>query len=321
MDAPREESGVDALSFIQEQGVEEWVRAKELDGLSITREQLELLLVCLQLPLARVAAMLNCHEDLLARKATRWNIRPSEPAKDQERAENQERAEKRARLSRALDWVLENDPNVKTGRDVNIYYVYLHRHPVTKETLYVGKGVDSRAWNMLNRHPDHTAMLYKFLQEGHPPGSWVSLVKWGLTEYEALVLEDKLQRDLIKQNVELLNRLRPPVAGRIRGGWRAEQRAPSDNLRTAAIHAAAVEDLRSCDLATQEGLHKAIEISLALVPADTFYISMWELLSRLRISRRGRQVVNTRERIIAAFAAGIAGWFLDTSMYIRRDFE
>jgi hypothetical protein len=315
MDAPKEESGIDALTFIEKHGVEVWVRANDLDGLSITREQLELLLVRLQLSLARVAALLNCHEELLARKATRWNIRPIEPT------ESEERSGRRGRLFRALSWVVENDPTVKTERDINIYYVYLHRHPVTNETLYVGKGVDSRAWNMLSRHPDHTAMLYKFLQEGHPPGSWVSLVKWGLTEYEALMLEDKLQRQLVKQNVALLNRLRPPVVGRAQSGWKAEKKAPFDQLRIAAIHAAAVKDLRSCDLETKEGFHKAIEISLALVPADTFYVSMWELLSRLGIPRRSKRMIDTRERIIAAFAAGVDGWFLDESMYIRRDLE
>jgi hypothetical protein len=242
-------------------------------------------------------------------------------AEHQELAEKQERPEKRGRLSRALDWVIENDPNVKTGRDINIDYVYLHRHPVTNETLYVGKGVDSRAWNMLNRHPDHTALLYTFLQEGHSPGSWVSLVKWGLTEYEALALEDKLQRDLIKQNARLLNRLKPPVDGRIQGEWRVEQKPPTENLRIAAIHAAGVKDLKSCNLETHEGLRKGIEISLALLPADTFYISMWELLSQLKIPRRGRQMRNAIERIAVAFAAGIAGWFLDDSNYIRRNFE
>jgi len=339
MDTPREGFGIDALSYIEKHSVEEWVRNNGLDGLSVTREQLELLLVRLQLPLDRVAAMLGCHEALLARKATRWAIRPANPAEKQELPDRrdhkapkrgtwpsepvgtQERAKVRSRLKHARDWVVENDPNVNSVRDINIYYVYLHRHPVTQETLYVGKGVDSRAWAMLNRYPEHTAVLYKLLQEGHAPGSWVSLVKWGLTEYEALALEDKLQRDLVKQNVKLLNRLKPPVAGRAQYGWRNAEKKLPENLRSAAIRAAAVKELNSCDIATQEGLHKAVELSLALVPPDTFYMSMWELLSQLGLPRRGRAMANSKARIIAVFEAGIDGWFLDEASYIRRNFE
>lgn len=231
-----------------------------------------------------------------------------------------ELAEKQGRLSRALDWVLENDANVETRHDIKIYYVYLHRHPATNAPFYVGKGVDARAWNMLNRHPDHTAMLYKLLQEGHPPGSWVSLVKWGLTEFEALKLESQLQRDLTKQNVDLINRTRPIaklIDGRISGGWIMEKK-PSPR----SLQAAALKDLESCDLTTQEGLRKAIEITLTLLPAETFYLSMWEILSRLKIAHRGRQQMDEgKTRVAAAFAAGIAGWFLDGNMYIRRKYE
>lgn len=232
-----------------------------------------------------------------------------------------ESAEQPGRLTRALEWVLENDENVKTRLDINIYYVYLHRHPVTNVTFYVGKGVDARAWNMLNRHPDHTEMLYKILQEGHPPGSWVSLVKWGLTEYEALKLEAQIQSDLVKQNIDLINRTRPIeklIAGRMPGEWNSEKKRPPLN----SVRAAALKDLESCDLDTQEGLRKAIEISLALLPAETYYLSMWELLARLKISHRGRQqMANAKTRVAAAFAASITGWLLDENMYIRRNHE
>lgn len=224
------------------------------------------------------------------------------------------------RLSRAVSWVVEYDESIEVPRDINIFYVYTHSHPVTRSTFYVGKGLDSRAWNMFNRHPRHTAKLYEFLKEGHSPGSWVSIVKWGLTEYEALRLEEDVIRDLRRDNVELLNRgvpLRTLVSERTVGGWRVENPSPVSEMQMANLRAAALVDLRSCDIKTAEGLRRAIEIHLRLLPAHTFYLSMWELLSKLKIPR-GPQRSDATKRVAAVFESGIPGWLLDGDLYIRR---
>ena len=40
----------------------------------------------------------------------------------------------------------------------NKYYVYQHKHPVTEEILYIGKGSGGRAWRMGGRKPEHIGL-------------------------------------------------------------------------------------------------------------------------------------------------------------------
>lgn len=54
---------------------ERYVIAKAINGISINREQLHYLLNGLRLSFEQLAGMLNCHKELLARKARRWRLR------------------------------------------------------------------------------------------------------------------------------------------------------------------------------------------------------------------------------------------------------
>jgi hypothetical protein len=195
------------------------------------------------------------------------------------------------RLARALNWVLENDGTVRTKRDVRVFYVYLHRHPSTEVVFYVGKGVDARAWNMFDRRPEHTEKLYKLLREGHAPGSWVSIVKWGLTEGEALRAEDQLIRDLVSKGIDLANRQKPT--------------GPAAKIEIPAL--------------TKEMRQKILN-TLASVPADIFYLSMWELLQRLKVGKGKKAQLEAITNVREAFKCGIRGWFLDEYLYVRRQY-
>ncbi len=197
-----------------------------------------------------------------------------------------------SRLERALNWVLENDHAIGTKRGINIFYVYVHRHPVTEAVFYVGKGVDGRAWNMLDRRPEHTEALYELLKEGHAPGSWVSLVKWGLTELESLRAEDKLIRELIAKGVDLVNR-KKPLAPSVRPS--------SPPLR-------------------DEFIQRIVNV-LESVPPKVHFLSIWELFSKLNIGKSRIARSEVIDQVKIAFQLGIDGWFLDEYLNVRRSYN
>ena len=74
----------------------------------------------------------------------------------------------------------------------NVYYVYVHNHPKTNETVYVGKGCYGRAWDVTrnrNGHPDHLSWMKTLCEEGYLPYDWVWIIHKGLSEKEAFEKE------------------------------------------------------------------------------------------------------------------------------------
>lgn len=86
----------------------------------------------------------------------------------------------------------------------NDSYVYLHIDPRKKaislhgmktllrgEPFYVGKGIGKRAWD-LKRNQGHGKRIRQILAKGFPAESIVQVIREGLSEKEALVIEAKL---------------------------------------------------------------------------------------------------------------------------------
>jgi len=86
------------------------------------------------------------------------------------------------------------------------YYVYCHVNPKKKHIyymdgnapidlkgtpFYVGKGTSNRAWD-LNRNEGHGLEIRNLRNRGIADGEIVNIVRDGLTEKQALVLESKL---------------------------------------------------------------------------------------------------------------------------------
>mgnify|MGYP003989866889 CR=1 FL=1 len=88
----------------------------------------------------------------------------------------------------------------------SIYYVYIHKHPVSEDVAYVGMGSKGRAWVMHNSGGDNAAYGHRdqyhfgwFLSlesEGYTLYDIVEIVEKGLTKKEALTIERALIADL-----------------------------------------------------------------------------------------------------------------------------
>jgi len=75
---------------------------------------------------------------------------------------------------------------------ISKYYVYAHTCPVTKETVYVGKGVNGRAWDVTRsrgQHKKHQEWMQKLCEVGYIPSDWVCILYRGLSEYDAFKME------------------------------------------------------------------------------------------------------------------------------------
>lgn len=88
-----------------------------------------------------------------------------------------------------------------------VYYVYLHTDPATGEVFYVGKGKSGRAWayTRQDRTYSHAKRLQELIEAGCDHGSWVSLLKTGLTEAESIHLESTTIHHLLDNGQPLLN--------------------------------------------------------------------------------------------------------------------
>lgn len=92
------------------------------------------------------------------------------------------------------------------------HYVYVHFHPHhpgdEKHVVYVGKGVDSRAWSRYARQPGHRYWLRDWQNLGYTPGQFVKVVKRGMTEQQARRCEKSLITYYLRRGCSLFNRER-----------------------------------------------------------------------------------------------------------------
>lgn len=80
----------------------------------------------------------------------------------------------------------------------NVYYVYLHTDPSTKEVVYVGKGTGGRAWDVTRArggHREHQAWMQRLMVEGYIPSDWVTVLGKSLTQEQAFSLEKQYLYD------------------------------------------------------------------------------------------------------------------------------
>lgn len=71
--------------------------------------------------------------------------------------------------------------------------MYLHRCPLTRDVVYVGKGCYGRAWDVTrNRtgHPEHVEWMKELsVNFGFVPNDWVEILRRQLDEKDALTVE------------------------------------------------------------------------------------------------------------------------------------
>lgn len=91
------------------------------------------------------------------------------------------------------------------------HYVYIHFHPKhpgdEMYVVYVGKGVDSRAWNRYHRLADHRYWLRDWQDQGYTPDQFVEIVRRKMTEQEALGFEKQLIQHYLRRGCSLFNRV------------------------------------------------------------------------------------------------------------------
>ena len=95
----------------------------------------------------------------------------------------------------------------------NIFYVYMHVDPDSKEVLYIGMGQGSRAYATKtvkinttrygHRSPEHAKHLDDLLDKGYLPHEWITFIKRGLHKQDALLLE----KDSIEKYLKLISKL------------------------------------------------------------------------------------------------------------------
>lgn len=85
----------------------------------------------------------------------------------------------------------------------NLYYVYLHIDPNTKQVVYIGKGTKDRAWQFHNRKDDHKSWALSLIQNGLEP--IVKLIHVFKNEEDAYIREEMLISFFRSINIELFN--------------------------------------------------------------------------------------------------------------------
>lgn len=79
---------------------------------------------------------------------------------------------------------------------INIYYLYVHRNPLTNQIFYVGIGVNKRAWEKHARNKHWRNYVGKY---GFPV---IEIVKNNLTKKEACVLEQEYIKKYGRINID-----------------------------------------------------------------------------------------------------------------------
>lgn len=83
------------------------------------------------------------------------------------------------------------------------HYVYLHIDPITRQVVYVGKGMKDRAWQLYNRKPCHKKWALDLKLIGLEP--IIKLVHVFKTEEDAYIREKMLISFFRKTGISLFN--------------------------------------------------------------------------------------------------------------------
>jgi hypothetical protein len=90
------------------------------------------------------------------------------------------------------------------------HYVYVHFHPRHPNdeayVVYIGKGVDSGAWNRYHRLDDHRYWMRDWQDRGYTPDQFVRVVRREMTEERALTFEKSLIQYYLERGCSLFNR-------------------------------------------------------------------------------------------------------------------
>jgi hypothetical protein len=83
------------------------------------------------------------------------------------------------------------------------HYVYVHFHPQHPDderyVVYVGEGVDSRAWNRYHRLDDHRYQMRDWQDLGYTPDQFVKVVRRKMTKAQPVHFEKQLVRYYLKR--------------------------------------------------------------------------------------------------------------------------
>lgn len=85
---------------------------------------------------------------------------------------------------------------------MSLFYVYIHRDPLTREVVYIGKGKYGRAWDVTRcrgQNKGHQLWMMELADLGYTPNDWVEILCKNLTEKEAFQKEAELLRGALYQ--------------------------------------------------------------------------------------------------------------------------
>lgn len=85
----------------------------------------------------------------------------------------------------------------RENKKKNIFYVYMHVDPDTKEIVYIGKGCFARAANVDGRTDDHREWLQEVVTRGDIPYSYIYFLRCDLPEEDAYFYEQSKLSELI----------------------------------------------------------------------------------------------------------------------------
>lgn len=90
----------------------------------------------------------------------------------------------------------------KMFEDESIFYVYEHINPKTREVVYVGHGVDGRAYEICKpcarRSYEHAEWAFNLLSQNYLPSDLVRIRAFGVSKKSA----ERIERDILRKYVE-----------------------------------------------------------------------------------------------------------------------
>jgi hypothetical protein len=77
------------------------------------------------------------------------------------------------------------------------YYIYIYKHPISGDTIYVGKGINNRAYNMKSHFCNkHLKKIFGSVKNYKP---FIEIIERNLTEEQSLLKEKTLIKQIGRQ--------------------------------------------------------------------------------------------------------------------------